>query len=85
MSSCANSQPKKVDEAIARERQQLKNFAVCECLAHSLPEGDSIIARDGSAAGYFEIGNYSLDTYTLIDSLSKVISKKEYLSKEGRS
>jgi len=49
-----------------------------------MPNGDSLLAQDGSAAAYFELGHYSIDVYPLVDSLAKAHGEKVLPSKEGR-
>ena len=77
----------KISKTLSIERIRLKNMAFCDCVTYaSLSSKDSVlIVNDGSAAGYFELGNYSKEAYGLIDSLAKEYSKISYPSKEGRS
>jgi hypothetical protein len=85
ISGCALSQNSKLEAKILKEREQLKNYAMCKCLSFCLPQGDSLLIADGSMAGYFVIGHYSIDVYPLIDSLAKTNNIKALPSKEGKS
>jgi len=71
-----------IKEKVAKERLKLKNYAFCECLKQ-VYKGDSLFIKDGSSAGYFQTGAYSINTYEAIDSIAKIFSIKEYKSKEN--
>ena len=72
-----------LDDPILQQRQILKNFAFCACLKYSNPPHSSII-DDGSMAAYFERGSYPVRAYEIIDSMAKVFSKKQYISKHDK-
>ena len=74
---------KTISENLSRERRNLKNYAFCQCLRYSL-KSDSLLIKDGSSAGYFEVGAYKVNAFEMIDSISKAISNKIYKSKEGK-
>ena len=80
-SSCQSA---KVSDEIVTKRIQLKNYAMCKCIQHSSPEGNALVASDGSSAGYFEIGSYSIETYAAVDSLSNVAAMEKTVSKYNR-
>jgi hypothetical protein len=83
--SCSYPQSKKNETTIENERLQLRNYALCKCLKYCLPNGDSLMIKDGSVAGYFEKGVYSIDVYSKIDSVTKITALKHYPSKSGKN
>ncbi|AKQ44931.1 hypothetical protein TH63_03705 [Rufibacter radiotolerans] len=62
------------------DREKLKRVAFCSCLYKSNPKSD-FWENEGSAAGYFETGNFGIDAMETIDSMALEISKKKYSSK----
>ena len=65
---------------VMNERQNLKKYAFCQCLLH-VYEKDTLLLKDGSSAGYFELGAYNIEVYNSIDSAALDYSKKIYKSK----
>jgi hypothetical protein len=71
-------------EQLQKERQNLKNYAFCQCLANVYKDQqDSLFKIDGSISSYFDAGAYGLSVYDTIDSVAKIFSKKIYRSKDN--
>jgi hypothetical protein len=71
-------------DTLRRERHNLKNAAFCSCLRHALPEGNDLLAEDGSLAGYMETGAHDLDAFAEVDRAAATAAKESYSSKHGR-
>ena len=71
-------------DILEEERLKLRNFAFCQCVLQ-LHKENTLLINDGSSAGYFEKGAYSMEAYETIDCLSALFSNYVYLSKEGHT
>jgi hypothetical protein len=68
---------------IDRERLKLKNYAFCTCLINNYPK-DSVLAKDGTATGYFELSAYNIEVFDSVNNYSKTFTKQNYRSKYNR-
>jgi hypothetical protein len=73
----------KEQSKLNEDREKLKRMAFCTCLYKSNPKSD-FWENEGSAAGYFETGNFDIDAVEPIDSLALEFSMKKYSSKHDR-
>lgn len=71
------------NNSLENERMNLKKMAFCNCLYKEYPKYDSVL-KDGSAAGYFEISNHSIEVPDKINELlTTYFSERKYSSKEN--
>lgn len=68
-------------ERLDKDRLSLKSFAVCECLARTHPELDSIWIADGSISSYFQGTRYPLYVYGTMMNRAEQAARKTYSSK----
>jgi len=73
-----------IQSNIEKERLSLKNAAFCGCLDKSFPQKDSIFVNEGSAAGYLELGSYSIEAYNKVMEAGANHAKIKYSSKYNR-
>jgi hypothetical protein len=69
------------DSALSKQRQLLKEYAVCQCLEHKFQD-DTSLQGDGSVVGLIEISQYSKDAFDAVDSFVLNKSANSYKSKE---
>lgn len=67
-------------EWLKKQKSDLRNYAFCSCISYLDSTRLQDLVNDGSKAGYFEITNYDLDAYHLIDSVAKKYASKQYSS-----
>ena len=76
----AYSQDSSLTKELIGQRLHLKNYAFCSCVYNLDSTKKQEIINDGSKAGYFEISDYELEAYHLIDTLAKKYALKKYSS-----
>lgn len=65
----------KTPAAIKESRERLKEYAFCRCLQYASPD-TALIQQEISASVYADISAYSLNVYSVIDSISKEAARK---------
>jgi hypothetical protein len=86
--SCVANQSLNSQEVIVeKERLNLRNAAFCKCLSvlYEKEGYSSVLADDGSSAGYVEIGNHGLSAYLKVFEMARDYADTiEYQSKGNK-
>jgi hypothetical protein len=61
------------------DKEKLKKLGLCTCLYESNPNSD-FWANEGSANGYVQMSNISIDAINIVDQHAKEFSKRKYAS-----
>lgn len=70
---CVSAKTKSNTINIKEQRQNLKGYAFCNCVAFALPK-DSAIQNDISITAYHDISNYTQESYVLVRTVAKNFS-----------
>jgi PBP1b-binding outer membrane lipoprotein LpoB len=70
---CVSAKTKSNTINIKEQRENLKGYAFCNCVAFALPK-DSAIQNDISITAYHDISNYTQESYVLVRTVTKKFS-----------